>query len=177
MNKLDEYIKLNQESFDDQELPDGHLERFENRLQRLLEDSSKTPQTLIGEMGDGIKKRNLTGLFLGILSASVAAALAAVVIFNHTAGAGKTQDWFAGVGNNQVEICDVYYSRVAELYEDIAKSHPDGILDGDMRSVAEESVSMIDLLPDEISDAERAVILKDYYSNLLDGLVEISNIK
>ena len=35
MDKLEEYFKLNREAFDDQDVPEGHLDRFEERLETL----------------------------------------------------------------------------------------------------------------------------------------------
>lgn len=161
MNNLEEYIRQNREAFDDQELPEGHLARFEEKLE------SYKPRKVV---------RMRWMRLIGMAAAAAAAAVAAVVIFINRPE-DREEDWFAGVGNDQVEICNAYYERMADLYESITRAHPDGSMDVEVASLAEGGVSMIDQLPDELGTEERAAILKEYYGNLLDGMVEINNIK
>ena len=53
-----------------------------------------------------------------------------------------------------------------------AKSHGKEI-DNNVRSLSEEAVPMLDQLPDELSDSEKATILRSYYGSLLDGLMDL----
>lgn len=164
MDDLEKYIKDNAAAFDDAELPEGHLERFEKLLDAQGAEESDVPET-----------RTVILSWIPKVLFAVAASLAVVFVLNHQKQ--NKHDWFAGVGYDQVEICDTYYSRVAELYEDIFTANPDGSLDEQVASIAEESIPLIDQLPDELGEAERAAILKEYYSELLDGLVKVKNIK
>ena len=41
MDKLERHIMTNREAFDDKELPEGHLERFETRLDSLLSENAE----------------------------------------------------------------------------------------------------------------------------------------
>ena len=158
MDNLEEYIKQNREAFDEQELPEGHLERFEARLDAI---------------GDQRRTTKIYRIFWSALA--VAAAMAAVLLLRIPQDNGK--DWFANVGNDQVEICEAYYERVAELYEVILTNNPDGSMDSSASSIAEETVALIDQLPDEMDEAAKAEILKEYYGTLLDGLNRMKNIK
>ena len=139
MDNLKEYINKNRESFDDKDLPEGHLDRFEELLgDRILDNRFdrvwtvlKDQEAALIDQGTTIRDRVIKlrgnrrriGWVIGI-----AAALAALVTIGWPAeegvpgGYGKgdegssiittaspTKDWFAGVGNDQFEICTTYY--------------------------------------------------------------------
>ena len=202
MDNLKEYINKNRESFDDRDLPEGHLDRFEERLgSRTLNNRSGRLRTVLTgseaalmEQGTTIRDRVIKlrgnrrriGWVIGI-----AAALAALVTIGWPAGEefpsgfGKgdegssfitgspTKDWFAGVGNDQFEICTTYYDKVAELYEDLLRTSPDSDLQNTLELISEESIPMIEQLPEEMEPEARAEVLKEYYGRLLDGLERI----
>ena len=164
MDSLEKYIKDNAAAFNDADLPEGHLERFEKKL------DAQESEKVFGSSGS---RRTLTWIPKVLLAA--AAALAAVLILNRPKE--DTRDWFAGIGNDQIEICDTYYERMAELYETILMNNPDGSVDNQIAGIAEESIPLIDLLPEEMDPEAKAAILKEYYGTLLDGLEKISKIK
>ena len=203
MDNLKEYINKNRESFDDKDLPEGHLDRFEELLgDRILDNRFdrvwtvlKDQEAALIDQGTTIRDRVIKlrgnrrriGWVIGI-----AAALAALVTIGWPAeegvpgGYGKgdegssiittaspTKDWFAGVGNDQFEICTTYYDKVAELYEDLLRTNPDGDLQNTIELISEENISLIEQLPEEMEPEARAEVLKEYYGNLLDGLERI----
>ena len=155
MDNLKEYINQNMESFNDQELPEGHLDRFERRLD-TFDTRSRRP-------------------YLWLMSAGIAAVVAAIV-FLRLPESGQ-RDWFAGVGVDQVEICETYYSNVADIYEDLFSAGTDVELGLLAESVVDETSPLIDLLPDEMGAEDKAAVLKEYYGELLDALLKIKNIK
>ena len=155
MEKFEEYIKMYREAFDDKELPEGHLDRFERRLD-TLDTRSRRP-------------------YLWLMAAGIAAVVAAIV-FLRLPESGQ-RDWFAGVGVDQVDICETYYSNVADIYEDLFSSGTDAELGLLAESVVDETSPLIDLLPDEMGAEEKAAVLKEYYGELLDALLKINNIK
>ena len=165
MDNLEEYIRLNREAFDEQELPEWHLVRFEERL--------------AGQVAD--RKRQLIWFRFASVAAGIAAAVAAVVILmpgqaRHDGNVARHKDWFAGVGNDQLEICQAYYGKMAEFYETILKGDVDGTRLSELEAIAGEGVPLVDQLPDEIAPETRAAVLKEYYGALLDGMDRLNNI-
>ena len=210
MSNLEEYIKQNLEAFDDQELPEGHRERFEAKLAEVeerpalrqssgtaLRQSSGTalrqisgtalrqnPGTALRQ-SSGIAQKPNSATVLRPRSgkvwwwtaiAGVAAAVAAVAIFiNQPASSQK--DWFADIPEDQASICQAYYDQMAAMYSDILMTDVDGSKEAQLMTIAEETIPMIDQLPEEMGEEERALILKEYYSDLLEGIEKIGRIK
>lgn len=202
MDNLNQYINRNREAFDDKDLPEGHLDRFEELLgDRILDNRFdrvwtvlKDQEAALIDQGTTIRDRviKLRGNRRRIgWAIGIAAALAALVTIGWPAGEefpsvfGKgdegssfitgspTKDWFAGVGNDQFEICTTYYDKVAELYEDLLRTSPDSDLQNTLELISEENIPMIEQLPEEMEPEARAEVLKEYYGNLLDGLERI----
>lgn len=172
MSNLEEYIKQNLEAFDDQELPEGHLERFEAKLAGLAErpalrQSSGTAQ----QPGQRPIK-----IWWWTAIAGVAAAVAAVAIFINQPTTSQ-KDWFADIPEDQASICQAYYDQMAVMYSDILMTDVDGSKEAQLMTIAEETIPMIDQLPEELGEEERALILKEYYSDLLEGIEKIGRIK
>ena len=175
MDYLEEYIKRNREAFDDQGLPEGDLERFVGRLEilRFAQDDSQVAQ------GEG-KWRRLSKRFV-YWTAGVAAALAAVIFINKNVDLGGDPgvaeiDWFAGIGTDQAMICQTYYSKASELYSAAIANDIDGSAEREMASLFEGRMTLLDLLPDEMTPEARAVVLKEYYGTLLDGMRRINEL-
>ena len=168
MDNLKEYINKNLESFNDQELPEGHQERFEARLADAYSATSGKKPVIRHSIW---------------WSVGIAAALSAIFIIGRPDTNEPTQiiesnkDWFAGIGNDQFEICNAYYGKVAEFYETMLKTDPVGEMENAIDMVIDETIPLIDQLPEEMEPEARAAVLKEYYSNLLDGLDRIKNIK
>ena len=164
MSNLEEYIKQNLEAFDDQELPEGHLERFEAKLAGLEERSAQQPG------------QRPVKIWWWTAIAGVAAAVAAVAIFINQPTTSQ-KDWFADIPEDQASICQAYYDQMAVMYSDILMTDVDGSKEAQLMTIAEETIPMIDQLPEELGEEERALILKEYYSDLLEGIEKIGRIK
>ena len=162
MSELEKYIRDNAEAFDVEELPSGHLERFESRLDAMLAESTSGRQVRLFPAARPIIWRRVA---LGI--AAAAAILLAVGIQS-----GKL--WMIGAGNNPAEVYRAYSDRTAVLYERALTRDYDGSKENALRGIAEEAVPLIDQLPDELDDATKAAILREYYSDLLDGARKVS---
>lgn len=196
MDNLNQYINRNREAFDDKDLPEGHLDRFEELLgDRILDNRFdrvwtvlKDQEAALIDQGTTIRDRviKLRGNRRRIgWAIGIAAALAALVTIGWPAEDGDViegssiisnsprKDWFAGVGNDQFEICTTYYDKVAELYEDLLRTSPDSDLQNTIELISEENIPLIEQLPEEMEPEARAEVLKEYYGNLLDGLERI----
>ena len=174
MDKLEEYFKLNREAFDDQEIPEGHHDRFEERLETLrCAQGDRMADQVVHDVVAGRKIRSKTPLVWLASIASAAAVIAAAIFINKAAidsPADKAIDWFLGVGDDQALICQTYYSKAAEIYEEALRGGIDESTEWQMALMLRDDAALIDQLPDEMSSEERAEVLKDYYGALLDGM-------
>ncbi|HBN01785.1 MAG TPA: hypothetical protein DD383_04070 [Rikenellaceae bacterium] len=168
MTDFKEYIRNNPYLLNDKDLPEGHEARFGGKLDAMLASAGM-------EQTDKVKKRKRIFTKIFTVVASAAAACAAAVIFiNRTAG---ETEWFEGVGNDPVEVYLAYSEKASVMYGEIFTKDLNADWESTVRSIAEESVPMIDQLPDELDNAEKAIILKEYYGELLNGLDKINKIK
>lgn len=168
MNMIDlkEYIGDHLEEFDNAELPAGHEERFEAKLGKMLaarkdsrsEDESHKSKSKI----------------IRWISVSAAAVVAAVIFINRPA---RKVDWFAGVTDDPVSVYLAYAEKVGQMYKEILLKDSEGNWETTVSGIADEAVPMIDQLPEELDDASKAAIMKEYYGKLLDGLHKINKIK
>ena len=178
MSNLEEYIKQNLEAFDDQELPEGHLERFEAKLAGLEERPALRPGSggaALSSSGTVLRSRPIK-VWWWTAIAGVAAAVASVAVFIDQPTSSQ-KDWFAEVPEDQASICQAYYDQMAMMYSDILMTDVDGSKEAQLMTIAEETIPMIDQLPEEMGEEERALILKEYYSDLLEGIEKIGKIK
>ena len=168
MIDLKEYIGRNPDAFDDQDLPPGHEVRFEAKLDALLKTGHEA-----GTVRTAGKHREYVRTF-GVLTAAAAAVIAAVTFMNRPSGEVV---WFAGVADDPAAVYLAYSEKATSMYRDVCTKDIDGRWEMTAGSVAQETVPMIDLLPEELDDASKAAILKEYYGKLLNGLDKINKIK
>ncbi len=168
MIDLKEYISRNPDAFDDQDLPPGHEARFEAKLDALLKAGHEA-----GTVKTAGKHRRYVRTF-SVLSAAAAAVIAAVIFMNRPSG---EVDWFGGVADDPAAVYLAYSEKAASMYREILTKDIDGKWEATVGSVMLETVPMIDLLPEELDDAAKTEILKEYYGNLLNGLNKINKIK
>ena len=130
--------------FDIYELPEGHLERFEPRMEGCL------------------RKVRTRRIFMRCTA--VAACVALVLLL----GRGGSRHFF-GI-NKPEDVYSAYLEQVGELYELLASNSDDETVDWQavLQELTDETVPLYDQLPEELSDREKTQILKDYYGGLLD---------
>lgn len=154
MHDIEKYIRENASAFDSFGLPEGHAARFEARLDAAMR------RKRVGEWWRGI--------FADRRFAVPAVALAAVAFVLAVGVGGRTDAWLRGVGDDPAEIYMAYSENASSLYGEILTKDWD--MDNEARSIVEETVPLLSLLPDELDDASKSAILKEYYGTLLDGL-------
>ena len=108
-----------------------------------------------------------------ILRASLVAAAAVVLAVIMPWRQGK--DYFRAAGSSPEAVYLSYLEQVGASYEAIAAlpGSENSDWEAAMRSVTEEAVPLFEQLPDELSEAEKAALLRDYYGELLAGVERI----
>ena len=148
MKDLEQYIRDNAEAFDIEELPSGHFERFEAKLA-----SAERPRIRWRRLAEGIS-----------------AAIAVLLIVGSQSG----KLWMSATGNDPANVYKAYAQRTASLYGKVLAKDYDGSRENSFLSVADEAIPLIDQLPDELDDATKASILREYYGTLLEGSLKVS---
>lgn len=154
MMELNKYFKDHAGEFDDYELPEGNEVRFGKLLE--AEDMRKI-----------LYKKRLKWVLV-----TCAAAVAALLLVLNIPSS-DSRDWFAAVGDDPVEVYMAYSQTAAELCREIYSENFDPSVENAIQSLTQEPVTMLEQLPEAMSDAEKAAILKDYYGKLLNGLTEL----
>ena len=102
-----------------------------------------------------------------VLPAAAAAALAILLLL---LPAGNGRDWLRGAGNSPESIYADYMAQVSKAWK---KAGPDEMLCAQLRSLTDESIPLVDQLPDEIGEEAQAAILKEHYNTLLNGVHQL----
>lgn len=146
MSKFEEYVRSNAGAFDTELPPIGAEDRFLGRW----------------EAG-----RSRVRIFRTVLPAAAAAALAVLLLLPP---AGRSRDWLRRAGDNPESVYSSYMAQVTKAWE---KAGMDEDRSEQLRNLTEEAIPLADQLPDELSDSEKAVILKEHYNTILDGVHQI----
>jgi hypothetical protein len=148
MDRLEQYIKENINSFDAELPPSGSRARFMARL-------------------EAEKARNKVVRFRHVwMSAAVSAAavVAALVAFSYS-GADKDIERSILAMNSQE-------AQVIALVEKVCPQEMDVVMSS-IRSITFEAIPFTDQLPDELPEKERIRIIKDYYGRKIEALQDI----
>ena len=154
MENLEKYIQSNLEQFNRGELPAGHQERF---MAKLVQEQ-KTCKT--------------KPLFRRYIYAATAAA--AAVIIGTFIIQGIPQYRLEQLNNSIQELAQQMYQEEAEILQAIPQDEQYMI--NNIKSITEEAIPLADQLPDELSPARRAEILKEYYKEKTASLRQIKTL-
>ena len=169
MSNWEQYLREHPETLEVPDLPAGHEERFAARLDAALSEAGRNPA------GQAVKERKSVRWisFPRVVGLTLATASLAALFVLLRPARPAAQDWFAGVGDDQVQIYEVFSGQVAQIYDELYARVPDDGLGLSAASIVEEAVPLIDQLPEEMDPSERAAVLKEYYGTLLDGLLSV----
>lgn len=150
MNNWETYIRQHAAELDTAPLPEEAEERFLDRW-----EAGHARQ----KSAHGIRR-------IVLWSAAAAAAVALLVLLRPAA----PKDWFRGIDNTPEAVYSSYLAQVEHAWE-LAGPYED--LSDQLSGLTEETVPMLEQLPEELPAAEQAQILRDYYGALLDGVESI----
>ncbi len=154
MDRLEQYIKDNRESFDFGELPEGSRER-------LMKKWEKTS-------GRGLVR-------LGRVAAGIAASVALAFVFGYAVlgGGGRpsvdylySQEYISLLTTLDDEIVEMSRCCDSRTAKEAVRA---------ARSIVDDVIPLEDQLPAEISAEERELILREYYQRKAEGLERIKD--
>ena len=160
MNDLEKYIREHAAQFDTAEPTSGHEERFLARLDVTPVSQPEPSRTRFASF------RALRPFAWAFALAAIAVAL---VVFRP-----GTSHHFIGVPNNPERVYRSYLAQVEKAYLHFSWED-DYDWESALDELTEESVSLFEQLPDELSPRRQARILKAYYGDLLDGVKQLKN--
>ena len=130
--------------FDLYDLPEGHEERFQAKLEPRL-----------------ARARRLTRVFRWT---AIAACLAAVLWLGSRT---RSPFWAA---NSPEAVYAAYLEQVGELYHLLVNEPGDETVDREavLEELTQETIPLYDQLPEEMPDQEKIAVLKEYYGGILD---------
>ena len=167
MKDLETYIREHAAQFDTAEPAAGHEARFLARLDVTPGACHPEQQTACHpERSEGSsfrRPRYLIPLF------ALAALAAALLVFRP----GPSRH-FLGVPDKPERVYRSYLAQVEKAY--LTFPWDEGCdWEGTLDELTEESVSLFEQLPEELSPRRRARILKAYYGDILDEVKQLKN--
>lgn len=156
MKGLEKFVRENREWFDEQEPVEGHRERFLKKLESEVNNDAKK------------RKREMI-----ILSASSAAAvlIAGIILFGH--GVFRSQeDEFEKIHIEYLEEVRKYGEEIEDLSY-LINGERDGYGMFFLNISEDEPIPFLAQLPDELDRSEKALLLKEYYNQKLNGLKQM----
>lgn len=163
IEELEDMIKENRALFQQEEPQAGHLDRFlEKYDQKSVRKSKKV-------------------IFRSTIAIPLAASLLVILgisIFMKTGDNKQTKDYFAQVENQDdpYEIYITYMHEVGDTYQELSTSTAMMNTSDNqeflttLANITDENRPITETLPEEMSDAEKAKIARDYYNERLNGV-------
>lgn len=160
MTDLEKYIKENNRKMDAAEPASGHELRF---LDKLEEAGLAEKKTVV------VNWRRIA-----IAVACAAAVIAGVVMIKPSADSIHVvhKDWFANAEKTPEGVYEAYYEQFQKDCQEASELDADGV----MEDITNESIPLLDQLPDELSDVEKVAILEEHYGALLDAVAQYKEV-
>lgn len=147
MKDIERYIQENREAFERYPLPSDSKERFMNALKRE-------------------KRKRMMKTIVVTFTTSVAASVVIIVSLMSTD--------LTKVIRHQHRLLTAKEMEVISAIETNIPYETDHVVN-DIRSIMSEAIPLEELLPDELSDREKIVIIKEYYGQKSSALEHLKN--
>lgn len=167
MNDIEKYIKENIDSFNDSEMPMGHKERFLNKL----EGEQKSGARKIVQISNNRQSGKRIKFHRLVAAISSMAAVIAISLILLTPKESET----IGIQEDNIDYAELMHILESEIISLSEESNPDVAKEAIKASkrVTFEAVPLDEQLPAELSEREKARILKEYYKQKTEGLKKI----
>ncbi len=152
MDNLEKYIQNNLDKCNSGEMPQGHRERFMAKLQ------ARHPQPTQA-------KRKLPWRLAGVISA------AAIAVLYFTIGTPSQEQHDTITIQELAKQMYIEETEVLQMF-----TEEEQYMINSVKSITEEAIPLADQLPDELTPARRAEILKEYYKAKTASLRQIKTL-
>ncbi len=181
MSYLEQYIRDNRAAFDSGELPEGSNERFLNKLQRVQEETVDKEKSVWMNKIDKDPKVVSIGkkTAVGYIFASVATVAAVFLISFFLDSKSDSVNGINGLQMVESMTVAEYILLMNTLDEEIVqmskrcdeKTAKEAVKAS--KSIKNDAVPLEEQLPEELSERERAEILRRYYKEKAEGLKKV----
>lgn len=163
---LELFIRANAAAFNKGELPDGHFERFQQRLQATMERPSS-------HSAPAVRRDLRWGRFAAISSAAAVVILLTCGIVLRSIGGDPNEgirtlatEHYTAIEQISREIMDEFGGSEIREYE----------ISASLESILQEGIPLENLLPEELDREQRMKILKEYYKERVNALLQFKRL-
>lgn len=174
---FESFIRANRAEFNKGELPDGHFERFQQRLQASMERTASQEQKECGESNShspmAVRRALRWGRFAAISSAAAVVILLTCGIVLRSIGGDPNEgirtlatEHYTAIEQISREIMDEFGGSEIREYE----------ISASLESILQEGIPLENLLPEELDREQRMKILKEYYKERVNALLQFKSL-
>lgn len=166
--RLEDFITGNKARFESEEMPDGHKERFIQKIDTQKITASNNNELLFGRK-----------FMLRFAIPAVCIAIAALFIFKGDNASQPEYLISPEIAKSEVAMEKAYLKQLKKYQKEIVRKNAPYAskedLENLLNSITEDASSFAMQLPEELSKRERYRILKEYYKEKFDALKVVKN--
>lgn len=164
MNNLEKFIANNKEQFDLGTLPHGHQERFKAKLQTTVRNDS--------QKNKGRKKFTIQHRTVAAISFSIAAIFILTLLLGDFSGQKGDTNISVIIPNAYAQEMKYEETEVMKLIKNFDAQVGEQVMNT-LDNITFEAIPLSEQLPPELSEEQRAKILKEYYKQKTDGIKKV----